>query len=274
MAIKNSLNSTLNKLLSPKQIERIALSYRSIERLYLQVNFFFTNKFRIKKARQSEGLKLHVGCGNKRIEGYKNVDMVAGRHVDILADLNIFQFPENCCDTIFSHAFFEHITAAYRVAHLEGAMRSLKKTGGNICYIGMPYFKYIAELYLQKSEGPNGSLFDAEQVYKFTHGGTTIDILNQGVAFTRKRPTYLYAELHKALYDEDELHKLLQESGYSSYAIFTTVYPKDKNPIPVNIGFYASNLDLDLASLRDECSSYLKQFDGQYIDHQKLSFLD
>ena len=80
-------------MLSQNQLDRAALAYRAVERMLLRVNFFFTNKSRVRKACETSQLKLHVGCGNKRIEGYTNVDMVVGRQVDILADLNEFQFP-------------------------------------------------------------------------------------------------------------------------------------------------------------------------------------
>ncbi len=274
MIIKHKLINIANNYLAAKQINALSNLFGGIRCVLLKFNFLLTNRSRIKKVSGLPSLKLHVGCGNKRLDGYINVDMVAGSQVDILVDLNTFQFKENCCEAIFSHAFFEHISIPCRVDHLKGALKCLKKSGGSICYIGIPYFGKLVELYLKEEDGPDGTPLKASQFCKFTHGGTTMNIIGKGIRYVRFHPTYLYAELHKALYDEKELKSLLEESGFTSYIIFTTVCPKDKNPLPSNIGFYASNLEKTKNDLIEECMQYLAQFDGEYVDKDKISIVE
>jgi len=54
-------------------------------------------------------MKLHLGCGDKKLEGYVNVDMVG--NPDKVCDLSVFPWPfeDNSADEIFSEHFLEHV---------------------------------------------------------------------------------------------------------------------------------------------------------------------
>jgi len=57
-------------------------------------------------------IKLNLGSHNKRVEGYKNVDIQPLENVDIVHDLTDFPYPfkQNSVDEILSQEFLEHIS--------------------------------------------------------------------------------------------------------------------------------------------------------------------
>jgi len=70
-------------------------------------------------------LKLHMGCGQTRLEGYVNIDYPQDKHnvmtsaadaeADIVKDL---VFPRLSVDEIRSHHFFEHLSRVIAIAQL------------------------------------------------------------------------------------------------------------------------------------------------------------
>lgn len=53
-------------------------------------------------------MKLNVGCGGRRIEGYKGVDAVERPAADIVARADSIPLPANSCDEIMAIHLFEH----------------------------------------------------------------------------------------------------------------------------------------------------------------------
>lgn len=52
--------------------------------------------------------KLHLGCGDKRLEGYTNIDIRPGDAVDHVSDLRTLSLEPNSYDIIYSCAVIEH----------------------------------------------------------------------------------------------------------------------------------------------------------------------
>lgn len=54
-------------------------------------------------------MKLNLGCGDKKIEGYLNVDVCGAP--DLICDLSAFPWPweDNSVDEVFSEHFLEHV---------------------------------------------------------------------------------------------------------------------------------------------------------------------
>jgi len=65
--------------------------------------------------RQGQSLRLHLGCGERHLEGYVNIDFAPSQHpvqkssaADIYADVTDLQLPPGCVDEIRLHHLFEH----------------------------------------------------------------------------------------------------------------------------------------------------------------------
>jgi hypothetical protein len=80
-------------------------------------------------------------------------------------------------------------------------------------------------------------------------------------------------QLHKSLFDEDEIAALLAPSGFGSYVMFCYGYPGDFNEMPVTMGFYATCGTVAPADLREECLSFLGQFADTRIRLATLEWL-
>ena len=75
-------------------------------------------------------------------------------------------------------------------------------------------------------------------------------------------PSWWIGQLHKSLFDEDELRLLLRDSGFSSSVVFCYAYPGDVNEMPVNMGFFSKCMNIPSENLRDECLAFLTHFRG------------
>ena len=53
-------------------------------------------------------IKLHLGCGTKKIPGYVNIDIQNFKNVDICEDIRNLPFESNTIDEIYSCAAIEH----------------------------------------------------------------------------------------------------------------------------------------------------------------------
>lgn len=85
-------------------------------------------------------MKLNLGCGDKKIAGYINVDICGSP--DQKCDLTQFPWPfaDNSVEEVFSEHFLEHVLD-YESTILE-MHRILKKDG--ILHFKVPYFKSMA----------------------------------------------------------------------------------------------------------------------------------
>ena len=97
-------------------------------------------------------MKLHLGCGEKYLEEYINIDFPEGEHtvmkprVDLTADIRTLSYPENSIDEIRSHHLFEHFSRAEALKLLT-RWRSWLKSGG-LLIIETPDFATSATFYL------------------------------------------------------------------------------------------------------------------------------
>ena len=89
--------------------------------------------------------KLHLGCGNKRMEGYINVDIRSNNAVDIVSDLKNLSFKPSTFDVIYSCAVIEHF-GRKEWFNLLKSWTTLLKPGGKI-YLSTSDFDAITERY-------------------------------------------------------------------------------------------------------------------------------
>ncbi len=77
--------------------------------------------------RPSYGLtKLHLVCGDVRMEGFVNIDVVHTKATDLVKDISELEFPDASVERITSYHFLEHL---YR----EQALELLEKTYRWLC---------------------------------------------------------------------------------------------------------------------------------------------
>jgi len=162
-------------------------------------------------------------------------------------DLNRPRLAPGSVSCAFSNAFFEHVYRDKRVPHLQRVHASLQ-ADGVCCYIGLPYFRNVAKFYLEGGPGTLGPTFDLYNVYRYTHGDP------------EHQPGWWLGQLHKSLFDGDEVRAMLREAGFPSFAMFCYGYPGDTAELPVTMGFYATRSTVPDDRLREECLAFLARF--------------
>lgn len=118
--------------------------------------------------------------------------------------------------------------------------------------MGLPDFRTIARLYLEKVEGIIGDTFDLFNVYRYTHG----DPEHAG--------DWWLAQLHKSLFDRAELDSLLRASGFNSWVVANYAFPGE--PHALNLAFYAR---VDGMASEDLALCELQQF-PQSVDVESI----
>jgi hypothetical protein len=198
------------------------------------------------------GRRLHLGCGDERLDGYVNADIRATSAADIVLDLTELELPRGAVELVYSNAFFEHLARTARAAHL-AAVRSALAPAGAACYLGMPYFPNVARFYLAGAPGTAGERFDLYNAYRYTHGDPD------------GKPDWYFEQLHKSLFDEDELDLLLTEAGFGAHAVFAYGYPGDQAELPVTCGFYAVADAIAGDEVERRAEAFLAEHDGRRV---------
>jgi len=210
--------------------------------------------------RRRTGLKLHLGCGDDRLEGFTNIDYRPTRATDVVMNLDAPRFAPGSIALAFSNAFFEHLYRASRATHLR-AIRDALQPDGVCCYIGIPYFRNVARFYLDQAPGTAGDRFDLFNVYRYTHGAP------------EQADGWWIGQLHKSLFDEEELAGLLRGAGFESYVLFCYGYPGDAHELPVTMGFFATRAGHSRDALRRPCLAFLERFADVRIRLRTLEWL-
>jgi predicted SAM-dependent methyltransferase len=205
-------------------------------------------------------MRYHLGCGGVRLPGYVNVDLAETPATDLVTDLTEFRPPEPA-DSVLSSAFFEHLRRFARVPHLASVREALTEDGF-VCYLRLPDFERVAQLYLERAPGVVGPRFDLFNVYRLTHGDPEMAEDDDG----------WYGQLHKSLFDVPEVTRLLEEAGFPSFVVFRHAFPPDG--VDLSLGFYATRRRRSAEELREVCLRFLADFDGRFVDLATLSFVD
>ena len=100
---------------------------------------------------EASRMKLHLGCGTKRIEGYINIDSRSTPAVDMVADIrNLEGFQEGTIDVIYVCHVLEHFSRWAHAKVLERWFRLLKPSG--TLRIAVPDFEKVVAHYLKFGE--------------------------------------------------------------------------------------------------------------------------
>src|SRR6185369_2221030 len=95
-------------------------------------------------------MKLHLGCGQRYLDGYINIDFPSSSHsiqetsvADLHADILSLHYPEKSVEEIRSHHVFEHFPRPIACALLAGWYLWLKE--GGLLRIEVPDFRRTAQ---------------------------------------------------------------------------------------------------------------------------------
>lgn len=144
--------------------------------------------------------KLNIGCGNVRFHGWINIDIEQNyKTVDLVCDARQkLPFNDNSCDLIYNEHFLEHLTLEEGLFFLKECHRILKPEG--ILRIAMPSLEYVVQKYMS-DDWRNQEWLNYPE-YQFIK--TRAEMLNIAMRWWG----------HQWLYDTEELHRRLTESGY------------------------------------------------------------
>lgn len=158
-------------------------------------------RLRRRFASQHGNIRLHLGCGKVRFEGWVNIDADPTlTTVDLLWDLrNGIPFEDSTCQLIYCEHMLEHMAAEDGDRFLRECQRALAP--GGVIRIAMPSLDVIIEKLCQGNWRDQDWLTWPE--YQFVQ--TRAEMLN--IAFRWWG--------HEWLYDREELHRRLNGAGFS-----------------------------------------------------------
>lgn len=186
-------------------------------------------------------MKIQVGCGDQRLDGFLNVDIRALPTVDIVAHAGKLDgIADRSVQAIFSSAFFEHLFAAQHLPTLLEWRRVLRPEGA-VVMIGIPDFAAIARYYLDRAPGVVGDRFDLYNVFRYTHGMPEIGAENVWHSWDPGRlpdtaPPGWLPQLHKAVFDADYVYELTEACGLAA-TVIRYAFPGESHVL--SLGFVA-----------------------------------
>ena len=155
-------------------------------------------------------MKLHIGCGEKFLPGYKHIDARKFPHVDYVTERpdKLEMFEDNSVDEIYACHLLEHMPrSVIRNASVKGGVKNITggrgitessalrewyrvlKVGG-ILRIAVPDFEAVVEEYLSDK--------NLDKLQSFMHGGHKYE-----------------QDYHYQTYDFKRLSDLLNRAGFS-----------------------------------------------------------
>lgn len=141
-----------------------------------------------------ETIKLHLGCGDVRLNGWENIDLNSPL-ADFRLDLrNGLPHENSSVSYVYSEHFIEHMTRAEAKYLLEECCRVLKPEG--TIRLSTPDLKFLAATYLSGKTDAWGDLW---------RPANSCHLMNEGMRFWG----------HQFLYDAEELKSLLADTGFT-----------------------------------------------------------
>ncbi|MBK7366348.1 MAG: methyltransferase domain-containing protein [Candidatus Eisenbacteria bacterium] len=166
-------------------------------------------------------MRLNLGCGNKRLEGHFNIDIVATPATDLACDITrLPMFADGTAEEIRLEAVYEHLFRHERLAAIREWFRVLKP-GGRLRVDWIPDFDAVAGRYVRREPGLLGPEFDLEEVYRFTHGDP--------VAWNAPE------QIHKDLFTRASVERELREAGYVIESIENALFADEKFSVNLNV---------------------------------------
>ena len=143
---------------------------------------------------QDKEVKLHLGCGNRHLDGYIHIDLDTYPHIDYLQDIReLPMFMDETVDLIYSCGAIQYFDRNEVKIVLKEWRRVLKTDG--ILRLSVPDFESIVKVYLQ-----NGKNLDARGILGPLFGKWLIKS-NSSDRYIYQTTTYDYKSLRTLLND-------------------------------------------------------------------------
>lgn len=143
-----------------------------------------------------KNIKLNLGSGNNKKEGFKSCDCFKADFIDEVFDISKIPYPDNSVDELFSQHAIEHLT----FTNVELALRDwyrVLKPGGKLT-LRLPDFKLCCLNYLA-SENATDSMW-----YRNTIFGIQVSQIGEPDD----------AQIHRSGFSKNEMEILLKSIGY------------------------------------------------------------
>lgn len=120
------------------------------------------------RLRRADGtLRLHLGCGHRRLEGFLNVDMKLTNATDFVSDITALGCPASSVDRIETYHVIEHIPHPEVTRALREWYRVLRP--GGTLVLECPDFDEGVRQYLAGDEGRLTSIYGLQRYEGDTH---------------------------------------------------------------------------------------------------------
>lgn len=94
-------------------------------------------------------MKLHLGCGHRRLDGFVHVDGLVEMDPDLVVDVrNLTEMADHSASLIYACHVLEHIPRPEVIWTLQEWRRVLRP--GGVLRVSVPDFETLAELYLNE----------------------------------------------------------------------------------------------------------------------------
>jgi ubiquinone/menaquinone biosynthesis C-methylase UbiE len=144
-------------------------------------------------------IKLHLGCGNRYLEGYIHIDLDTQPHIDYIHDIRTLpMFDDESVDLIYSCGTFVYFDREEALVVLKEWQRVLKP-GGRL-RTSVPDFESIVQVYLD-----SGKTLEARGILGPLFGKWGIK--------TESDEVFLY---QKTTYDYGAIKKMLETTGFKT----------------------------------------------------------
>lgn len=135
-------------------------------------------------------MKLHIGCGQKYLPGYKHIDAIDAEHIDFVCDARqLTMITDESVSEIYACHILEHVKRDHVIGVLREWQRVLKP--GAEIRIAVPDFEAAVDEYLASR--------DVNRLQGLLYGGQTYDY-----------------NFHYVVFDFAMLKALLEEAGLSN----------------------------------------------------------
>jgi tetratricopeptide (TPR) repeat protein len=152
--------------------------------------------------KDGEGKKLNLGCGNKRLDGYVNVDVVEIKEVDEVFDMKQIPYKDETISTISSEHSFEHLSFNDGKQAAKEFFRVLQP--GGVLELYIPDLELCAKGYINADNNREINGYSEKTWYSMTLFG----------AQKAENGSTAEHQFHLSGYSKDTIKTLLEDCGF------------------------------------------------------------